>query len=64
MAIVAYLGLAVYLPSKWAGNTRYCAVSWWSDGLTESEFEACHVFFMEAKKACLEQLLTKAVLGI
>lgn len=37
----------VILESFIVSNTPYEQVSWWSDGMTKEEFEACHVFFQE-----------------
>jgi len=47
----------VLLNSFIVSNTPYEQVSWWSDGLTKTEFENCHVFFQDASSTYLDCIL-------
>lgn len=51
---------AVVLESFIVSNTPYEQVSWWSDGMTREEFEACHVFFQDTSAAYLNRILAIA----
>ena len=51
---------SVILNSFIVTSTPHEAVSWWSDGMTEQEFETHHVYFTPSNTNYLPAILAKA----